>query len=151
PREAGIAYSFDDASIDDWAALRPTLARHHARVTFFISKYDQFTPAQRQLVRDLASDGHDIEYHSTHHETAPGCGAARGPDASLADAIDPALAAMRADGIAPVVFAYPYGHRTPALDRALLDREHFQLLRSVMRECPKSRHERAQDQKAQLE
>ena len=151
PRVAGIAYSFDDASIEHWHDLRPMLARYHARVTFFVSKYDQLTPAQRALVRDLASDGHDIEYHSTHHENAAEYSRQHGIDAWLADDIEPALAAMSADGFEPIAFAYPYGHRTAATDRALLDREHFRILRSVMRECPESRHEHVEDEAAQLE
>jgi hypothetical protein len=151
PRTAGIAFSFDDTYVDHWSALRPMLARYHARVTFFVSSYDQLTAAQRQELRDLAADGHDIEYHSTRHHNAPEYVRKHGLDAYLADDIDPALAAMRADGWDPVVFAYPYGHRSDELDRALLGREHFQLLRSVMRECPESRHEHASDAKDQLE
>jgi hypothetical protein len=151
PRVPGIAYSFDDNYIEHWAQLRPLLARYHARVTFFISKYDQLTPAQRQLVRDLASDGHDIEYHSTHHEDAATYSRVHGIDAYLAYDIDPALAEMRADGWNPIAFAYPSGHRTSETDRALLDREHFQLLRSVMRECPQSHHEHVEAEQAQLD
>jgi hypothetical protein len=90
PRDAGIALSFDDYYVEDWATLRDTQAH--------------------------------------------------GLDAYLADDIDPALAAMRADGWAPIVFAYPMGHRTAEIDRALLDREGFALLRSVMRECPRDLH-----------
>jgi hypothetical protein len=146
PPVAGIAYSFDDAYIEHWAELRPMLTRYHARVTFFISSYDQLTPAQRQLVRDLASDGHDIEYHSTHHLNAAEYSRKHGIDDYLTYDIDPALAVMRADGWDPVAFAYPFGHRTNETDRALLGRDHFQILRSVMRECPQSHHEHVEEE-----
>lgn len=138
PREAALALSFDDYSIEDWHAMRDLFRRHGARVTFFVSDYDTFTADQRRLLDDLAADGHDVEYHSTRHQDARAYSQAHGIDAWLADDIDPALAAMRADGWDPTVFAYPSGHRTPATDRALLDREGFALLRGVMRECPPS-------------
>lgn len=143
PREAGLALSFDDWYVDDWAALGDTFRRHHARVTFFVADYDTLAPKQRDELRALAADGHDIEYHSTRHQNAPQYVRDHGLDAYLADDIEPGLAAMRADGWDPIVFAYPLGHRTPAIDRALL--QSFALLRGVMRECPKSEHEAASD------
>ncbi len=130
----GIALAFDDWYVDDWAAQRDLLTGAGARVTFFIALYGEYTPAHRAELAELAADGHDIEYHSTHHEAAPAYVARHGMDAYLADEIDPALAAMRADGYDPVVFAYPAGLRTPELDAVLLQR--FRALRATTRQCP---------------
>ncbi len=39
-QEAGLAFSFDDWSVDHWRALRDVVRRHGARVTFFVARYD---------------------------------------------------------------------------------------------------------------
>jgi len=134
---ASLAFSFDDNTIDDWYALRPLLDKYGAKVTFFVSKYPQLSDAQRAELQALAHDGHDIEYHTTHHEDAPSYVAAHGMAAYLADDIEPGLKAMIADGYDPIVFAYPFGFRTAELDDELLTR--FALLRSVWHECPRDR------------
>jgi peptidoglycan/xylan/chitin deacetylase (PgdA/CDA1 family) len=87
------------------------------------------------MLHDLAADGHAIEFHGTEHLDARRYVADHGLDAYLADEIDPGLAAMRADGFDPHVFAYPFGAHTAATDRALLDR--FTLLRTVRTTCPR--------------
>jgi len=149
PREARLAFSFDDWYVDHWAQIADVFIRYQARATFFVGEYDTLTDEQKDELRLLAHDGHDIEYHSTRHENAPQYAAKHGVDAYLANEIDPDLAAMRADGWEPIVFAYPYGHRSDALDRALLTR--FTLLRSIMRECPRSAHETANDVRRDLD
>lgn len=132
-----LALSFDDAAVDDWFAMRPIFDRRGAKVTFFVSNYDTLGARQRKELRELASDGHDIELHSLHHLAAPEYAAAHGIAGYLADEIDPAMALMTADGFDPIVFAYPYGYRNQALDAALLER--FAMVRSVWNECDRER------------
>ena len=129
-----IALGFDDWFVDDWTAQRDLFARYHARVTFFVAQYPTFTDAQKSGLHALEQDGHDIEFHGTYHLDAPAYVDQYGMDTYLAAEIDPGLAAMRADGYDPIVFAYPAGKRTPALDAALLPR--FTALRATTLHCP---------------
>ncbi len=131
----GIALGFDDWWVDEWFGQQGVFASYHAKVTFFVSDYDAMDTEQRAHLAALASDGHDVEYHSTHHWDAPAYVAAHGIDAYLTDDIDPALAALRADGYDPIVFAYPLGKRTAELDAALLQR--FAAVRATTRQCPR--------------
>ena len=131
----GLALAFDDWYLDDWAAQRALLASYHARGTFFAAQYPTYTDAQKGELRALAADGHDVEFHGTYHLDAPAYVDQHGLDVYLSVEIDPGLAAMRADGYDPIVFAYPAGKRTPALDEALLAR--FAALRSTTLHCPR--------------
>ena len=125
----GLALSFDDNSVEPWHALRPLLQAYGARVTFYISRYANMSPEHKQMVRDLADDGHDIAAHSVLHLRAPAYVEDRGLAAYLDDEALPSIQVLRDDGYPVTSFAYPYGARTSELDDALL--EHVSLLRSV--------------------
>lgn len=125
----GLAFGFDDFSVEAWWELRDLLEAHGARVTFFVSNYAELDATRRSYLHELAEDGHAIEAHGMGHRDAALYTDAHGLDAYLAVEIDPLLDAMRADGLEPTTFAYPYGSRTRQLDAALLER--FTLLRSV--------------------
>jgi hypothetical protein len=129
-----LALSFDDRGIAAWTAMRPLLDRYHARVTFFISGFLTLSEDERAQIQQLAADGHDIEYHSTSHLDAEEYATANGVDAYLAADIIPALEAMRADGYATTIFAYPFGTRTAATDAALS--QYFVHLRAIRSRCP---------------
>ena len=129
-----LALSFDDHDIAGWTALRPLFAHYHARVTLFVSAFLALTETERAQLHELAADGHDIEFHSTNHLHAPAYAAEHGTDGYVADEIAPGLAAMRADGFAPTIFAYPFGERTAELDDAL--RPHFAHVRAIHATCP---------------
>ena len=135
PPSGALAFSFDDRALTAWTSLRPLFDRYHAKVTFFVSEYDSFDDAEKQMVRDLAADGHDIEYHSTHHYAADAYATEHGIAAWLADDIQPALAAMRADGYDPTIFAYPFGARSADTDAAAL--EQFRAIRAISYTCPR--------------
>ncbi|HUQ02340.1 MAG TPA: polysaccharide deacetylase family protein [Kofleriaceae bacterium] len=125
----GLALSFDDAGIDAWASIADLLDQYGARVTFFIAYYDAFTPAQRDLLRDLAARGHVIASHTVSHLRAPEYAERHGLEGYMADEVRPAIEALRRDGHAPRAFAYPYGARTSELDRTIL--AEVDILRSV--------------------
>jgi hypothetical protein len=125
----GLALSFDDSGIDDWLTARPLFLQYGARVTFFVTRYDQFTDDQRAELRELAADGHEIAAHTAAHRRAPRYVEEFGMAAYLAEEALPSLDVLRADGYEVTSFAYPYGARTAELDRAL--GEHFPVLRSV--------------------
>ncbi len=129
-----IALGFDDWWVDDWAAQRDLFARYGARVTFFVALYPTYTDAQKAELASLEQGGHDIEFHGAEHLDGPAYVDQYGLPAYLSTEIDPGLAAMRADGYDPIVFAYPAGKRTPATDAALLPR--FAALRATTLHCP---------------
>jgi len=129
-----LALSFDDHNLESWTALRPMFAHYNARVTFFVSGFPFLTEAERAQLHQLAADGHDIEYHSTNHFHASQYAADHGAAAYVADDIVPGLEAMRADGFAPTIFAYPFGERSSVTDEAL--RPHFAHLRAIRSSCP---------------
>ena len=130
----GLALSFDDHDVVGWNALLPMFEIYGARVTFFVSAYTFITDDDRRLLRNLADAGHAIEYHSTGHQNAETFSAENGVEADITDDILPGLAAMRADGYNPRVFAYPFGARTAATDEGVL--EHFPLVRASHFNCP---------------
>jgi hypothetical protein len=131
----GLAYSFDDRDIVGWHALLPLFRYYGARVTFFISAFHTIEAADMQLLRDIAADGHDIEYHSTFHSNAETAAAELGTQGYIENDILPDLAMMRDAGFNPRAFAYPYGARTSDTDRALL--EIMPLLRGSHFNCPR--------------
>jgi hypothetical protein len=129
-----LALAFDDADIQGWTDLRPMFMHYDARVTFFVSEYLSFGDAEKAELRQLAADGHDIEYHSTRHLNAENYANAHGADAYINDDIMPALQAMRNDGWAPTIFAYPFGARNAATDKALAPL--FTHVRAIRSTCP---------------
>jgi peptidoglycan/xylan/chitin deacetylase (PgdA/CDA1 family) len=129
--QAGLALSFDDASIDAWHDdLMPLLTQYRARVTFFVSRYPFWNDASRAKLRDLAAAGHAIEAHSVLHLRGPDYVEAEGLDAYLTDEIVPSIALLQADGYPVGAFAYPFGARTHETDEAIL--AHVRALRSVV-------------------
>lgn len=131
----GLALSFDDHDIVGWNQLLPMFELYGARVTFFISHYTTISDNDRSMLRILAAAGHAIEYHSTAHLNAEAYSAENGVEAYINDDILPGLAAMRADGYNPRVFAYPFGARTAATDEAVL--RQFPLARASHFNCPR--------------
>jgi peptidoglycan/xylan/chitin deacetylase (PgdA/CDA1 family) len=136
PVPGSLALSFDDHAVASWSALRPMFASYHAQVTFFVSLFTELSDDERAQLRQLADDGHDIEYHTTNHLNAVDYAAAHGVAGYVADEIVPALDAMRAAGYATTVFAYPFGARNAEIDEALTP--YFSLLRGIRgASCPR--------------
>ena len=129
-----LALAFDDRDLAGWTAMRPTFQHYGARVTFFVSEYPYLDDTQKAEIRQLQLDGHDIEYHSTHHYNAANYANDHGVDAYITDDILPGLEAMRADGYDPKMFAYPFGARTSATDAALEPLFHH--IRAIYSTCP---------------
>jgi peptidoglycan/xylan/chitin deacetylase (PgdA/CDA1 family) len=130
----GISLAFDDARIDQWFSQRDTFLRHAAHVTFFVTRYHEFSEQGRAELAALAADGHDIEAHGVDHLDATVYAAEHGVDAYVTDQVLPSVEILRADGYPATVFAYPFGARNDELDRAIL--EHLDLVRSTAGTCP---------------
>jgi peptidoglycan/xylan/chitin deacetylase (PgdA/CDA1 family) len=126
-RGPGICLSFDDTEVDAWFALRPLLGKHGAHVTFFVTEYADFTDQGRQKLHQLYAEGDSIEAHGIHHLFYDDY---TGGEASyIATEVQPSIDILRADGFAPVAFAYPGGTHTESLDHALAS--HIRFVRTI--------------------
>jgi len=126
-RGAGWAFTVDDNDIDTWYGWRERLRQHHVKATFFVTGWDKLTDTQKQELRDLAHDGHDIEAHGKNHENAVDYVKTHTLDAYLHDEVLPNQ--VNLTEFAPVAFAYPYGAHNTTIDTAMLT--HFKLLRTT--------------------
>ncbi len=131
----GLALSFDDNSPDAWMTVRALLAQHHAHVTFFVSRWQDMTPANHTEIGVLHSDGHDIEPHTVDHPHALDYIAANGMDAYINDEVLPSFQVLTDAGFpAASAFAYPFGEHDAALDDRML--EIVAKVRTTPGECP---------------
>jgi hypothetical protein len=120
PSGAGFCLSFDDEAIDAWYGMRDLLARYGAHVSFFVTRYPEWTADGRAKLHQLELDGHSIEAHGLHHRNARDYVAAHGMDAWIADEVQPSIDVLRADGFDPVAFAFPFGAHTAEMEDALV-------------------------------
>lgn len=109
PHRAGVAVTFDDMEIDDWYGMRDLFAQYDARATFFVARYPEWTDDGRQKLKVLFDEGHSIEAHGLHHVNVCAYTAEHGLAAYITDEVLPSIDVLRADGFAPVSFAFPGG------------------------------------------
>jgi peptidoglycan/xylan/chitin deacetylase (PgdA/CDA1 family) len=134
PSRAGLALSFDDAAIDAWYGIRDVLDARSVRVTFFVTRYYNWTPEQRSELMELAARGHDVQAHSVDHLDAPVYVSEHGLAAYLTDEALPSIDQLEADGFPVSAYAFPFGASTDELDDALL--EHVAFVRVGLGSCP---------------
>lgn len=125
----GVSLSFDDTEIDRWITLRPLFARYGAHASFFVTRYAQFTDAQKAELHQLYADGNSIEAHGVNHAYAADYVAQHGLDDFIANEVVPSIDILRADGFTPVAYAHPGGSHTREIDAAIL--EHISIVRSI--------------------
>jgi peptidoglycan/xylan/chitin deacetylase (PgdA/CDA1 family) len=125
----GLALAFDDNSIDQWFTLRPLLAKYNAHVSFFVTRYFEFTDAQKAELHQLYADGNTIEAHGVNHAYAVEYVKDHGLDDFIANEVVPSITILEADGFTPVAYAHPGGSHDRAIDEAVL--EHISIARSI--------------------
>jgi peptidoglycan-N-acetylglucosamine deacetylase len=129
--QAGIALTFDDDRVDNWVQYLPFFDSAHIKATFYICKYNKFTPEQKQKLAIIQSHGHEIAFHSTNHydmlkyvykykHTI---------DELMKNEIENGLKLMNRDGFYPTTFAYPYGAHNGIYDKKLL--RYFKSVRAL--------------------
>ena len=133
---AGLALAFDDNAPDQWMTVRDLLDQHHARVTFFVSRWATMTLPEHQELAILAKDGHALEPHTVHHLHANDYVAQNGLDAYITDEVLPSIKVLTDAGFDPHSFAYPFGEHTPEIDDAVLQIPHIDRVRTTPGECP---------------
>ena len=124
-KEAGIAFTFDDHSVDEWYSQRSLFQKYNIHATFFISKPHLLDSTQIEQLKILAADGHEIACHGYQHKNALNYQ----PKDYLNEEIKPALQKMREIGFEPTAFAYPFGTSTAELDSMLLS--YFKTIRKA--------------------
>lgn len=122
---AGWAFSIDDDEVDTWITWRDRLRAAGTRITFFVTRYEQLTPAKLDELHELAADGHDIEPHGLDHIDADAYVAMYGLDAYIAADVTPDKADFVRDGWSTTTFAYPFGARSAKIDAAVLEQFPF--------------------------
>ena len=130
--DGGVAFTFDDNHVDDWFSLRDFFLEYQVKATFFVSNFDKLEDREIVLLDTLQSDGHEIGCHGYRHMSVE-----RDYDSDpsrtseyLQNEILPAVEVMNKNDFHPVSFAYPFGHRNPSYDLALL--KHFTHLRATV-------------------
>ncbi len=134
PPRAGLAFAFDDDAVDAWMSVRDILQAHHARVTFFVTRWYLLTDAEKAELATLAADGHDLEAHTVHHGNALDDVQAMGTDGYLANEVLPSMQVLTDAGYHVTSFAYPFGAHDEDLDQVLL--QHFDRVRTTPGQCP---------------
>jgi hypothetical protein len=109
PKRPGLAVTFDDLEIDAWYGFRDIFTRYDARATFFVTRYQEWTDDGRQKLHVLYAEGHDIEAHGVHHIKIGDYTGDDGLAGYVSHEVMPSVDILRADGFAPVAFAFPGG------------------------------------------
>ena len=117
----GVCISFDDYSIDNWYKYLPLLDQYNAKVTFYVSNFNNLTLSQIEKLRAIQSRGHEIGFHTTTHPNLKALSQKVLMDTLVAREITKGIDQMQSKGFYPQTFAYPYGIHTPTLDATLLN------------------------------
>lgn len=120
PPRAGVAFAFDDNAVDAWDSVLDIVDAHHARLTFFVTRWTELTDAQHAAVHALHAAGHDIEPHSVNHIHADEYVAMNGLDAYVANEVVPSIQVLESEGFVPTTYAYPFGIHSAAMDERIL-------------------------------
>lgn len=127
--EPGIWFSFDDQSIDEWFDLRPLFLKNDVKVTFFITIPDSLTEEEVSMLRQLASDGHEIGFHGTRHVLSEYYIKEHGYWEYWQKEIVEGMDHMDSLGFSCTAFAYPFGAKFRLSDFLLSQR--FDFIRGV--------------------
>jgi hypothetical protein len=132
----GLAFAFDDDDVAGWLSVRDLLAAHHAKVTFFITRWYEMDGSAKAGIATLAADGHDIEPHTVHHLNATDYVGSNGMADYLADEVTPSMTDLTGAGYKLTSFAYPFGAHTGEIDQAVLGLPGIARVRTTPGECP---------------
>jgi hypothetical protein len=133
-KRGALAFAFDDWSVNEWLSIRDILTEHHAKVTFFVAKWQTLTPDEIAGIAQLAADGHDIEPHSVNHVHAVDYEAEHGAMDYVLTEVVPSIQTVRAAGYTPTSYAYPFGEHDATLDGLVL--QYIDRVRTTPGECP---------------
>lgn len=127
--KGGIAFTFDDYSIDNWYNYVDLFDSLNVKATFYISNYNLLTSAQKNKLHNMQSRGYEIAFHSTNHVNFLKYARDKGCQELIIKEVIEGLQLMNKDGFYPTTFAYPYGKHTDVLDKLLL--RYFKSVRAL--------------------
>ncbi len=130
-KQPGIALTFDDDRIDNWYQYLPFLDSFGVKATFYVCKYNRFTPEQKQKLSVIQNHGHEIAFHSLNHYNMPDYvyKYKYTLDELINNEVVAGLNLMNRDGFYPVTFAYPYGAHNDIIDKKLM--RYFKSVRAL--------------------
>lgn len=129
--QPGIALTLDDDRVDNWFRFLPLFDSVGAKLTFYISRYNRFTAAQKNKLAILQSHGHEIAFHSTNHYNMMDYVYKyhHTPEELIRCEVEGGLKQMNTDGFYPTTFAYPYGAHNALIDKML--KRYFKSVRAL--------------------
>ncbi len=130
-QKAGIAVTFDDDRVDNWFSYLAFLDSNQVKATFYVCKYNRFTPEQKQKLAVIQSHGHEIAFHSTNHYNMLDYvyRYKNTVDELMKYEVADGLTQMNKDGFYPTAFAYPYGAHNAVYDKMLM--RYFKSVRAL--------------------
>lgn len=130
-KDPGIAITFDDNYVDNWVDYLPFLDSNHVKATFYICRYNRFTPEQKNKLRLIQSRGHEIAFHTTNHYNMMDYvyKHKHTMDEWMKNEVENGLKIMNCDGFYPVTFAYPSGAHNGLSDKML--QRYFKSVRAL--------------------
>lgn len=130
-QEPGIVLTFDDDRADNWYENLPLLDSAGVKATFYICKYNRFTPEQKRKLAIIQSHGHEIAFHTTNHYNMMDYvyKHKHSIDELMKNEVEEGLKLMNRDGFYPTTFAYPGGAHNGLYDKLL--KRYFRSVRAL--------------------
>lgn len=127
--QPGVVITFDDDFVDEWFEANNSLQQYDWKATFFVTRFNQFSEAKVQKLKDLKNYGHEIGGHGVNHLNAQTFISTNGISEYLNQEIIPMVSLMNDNNFNITSFAYPYGSRNSSIDNLLLNE--FQIIRGT--------------------
>jgi peptidoglycan/xylan/chitin deacetylase (PgdA/CDA1 family) len=127
----GIALTFDDDRVDNWIEYLPLLDSAEVKATFYVCRYNRFTPEQKNKLRIIQSHGHEIAFHGTNHYNMMDYvyKYKHTIEDMIKGEVEDGLKLMNRDGFYPTTFAYPGGAHNGLFDKML--KRYFKSVRAL--------------------
>ena len=111
-----ICLSFDDLYLESWVAILPMLDQYQAKVTFFLTGVNQLGVNEKNQLRQIIEAGHDFGAHGELHVSANQYIEKEGHLSYWREEIQANKQGLINLGLAPKVFAYPFGEKNSLMD-----------------------------------
>lgn len=125
-----ICLSFDDNYVNEWVTLVPLLDEYDAKVTFFVCRLGEFSEDEKESLRMLIDNGHEIGAHGEIHVSVNQYIRSHGIFAYFRNEVQSNVDEIKQYGVTPRFFALPYGEHNKLVN--LLLWLHFDGIRDVI-------------------
>lgn len=125
----GVVLTFDDYYISNWLEVDSVFQYSDWKATFCITKYHTLSEEDKNGIKYLQNEGHEIAFHGTNHINVKTYLNTHSIQEYLEYEIIPDLIMMKTDGLDVKTFAYPYGARNEKSDSALA--QYFEIIRGT--------------------